>query len=271
MVKFTKMHGCGNDFIVLDGRRTSLPAFNWVKLADRRFGIGCDQIIILQPSDKADLFMRIINSDGSEVAACGNATRCVGWLLASETKQKNVFIETFSGILSAKIVGNQVTVDMGEPRLSWSDIPLSQELDTLHMPLMEGMEVQPVCVSMGNPHVVFFVRDAESVPLEKVGPRLENHKLFPQKVNVGVAQVITENAIKLRVWERGGGMPFSCGTGACAAVVAGHLRGHLQGVVEVAAAGGTLLIEWDRKINRVFMTGPTQVSFKGELTDADFA
>lgn len=271
MTEFIKMHGCGNDFIVLDGRCQAVPVLDWVRLADRRFGIGCDQIVILQASDKADILMRIINADGSEVAACGNASRCVGWMVAKENKKKIVLIETFAGILRASIEGEQVTVDMGRPRLAWHEIPLAEPMDTLYMPSIEGIREQPACVSMGNPHVVFFVPDADEVPLDRIGPVIERHELFPERVNVGIAQVTSVNAIKLRVWERGGAMPLSCGTGACAAVVAGHLRGLLQGAVEVTSAGGRLLIKLDRQSGHVFMTGTVNVSYEGSFDHADFA
>lgn len=271
MTKFIKMHGCGNDFIVLDGRASALPPLDWVRLAHRRLGIGCDQIIILQPSCKADLSMRIINADGSEVAACGNATRCVGWLVANESRHKKpIQIETLAGFLHTEVQNNLVTVDMGRPGLAWEQIPLSESVDTLYMPLIEGMSMQPACVSMGNPHVVFFVPDADAVRLERIGPCIERHKLFPERVNVGIAQVVSRNAIKLRVWERGGGIPLSCGTGACAAVVAGTLRGLMEGVVEVASAGGVLHIECDRRDGHVYMTGPVHVSFEGSFDEADF-
>ncbi len=267
MLSFLKMHGCGNDFVVFDAREKALPALNWKKIADRHFGIGCDQVVILEKSSKADVFMRIYNADGSQVASCGNASRCVGWLMGKKTAT----IETLAGIIEAQVEGETVTIDMGAPRLEWNEIPLAKLCDTLHVPAEEGPLRDAVAVSMGNPHVVFFVDDANAIALEKIGPVLEHHPLFPERVNVNVAQVVAKNKIRLRVWERGAGLTLACGTGACATLVAAHRRGLAERKAEIELPGGTLAIEWREETNHVLMTGPVAMSFKGELNPESYA
>jgi diaminopimelate epimerase len=269
---FIKMHGLGNDFVVLDRRAggKKLDSALARAVADRHVGVGCDQVIVIEPSETgvADAAMRIFNADGSEVGACGNATRCVAALLFREHGTDHVTIETPAGLLDAAAApGGLITVDMGPARTEWQDIPVAEKLDTLHMGIAEGPLSDPVGVNMGNPHAVFFVDDVAKIPLERIGPKLERHRLFPERANIGVAQVMSKTRLRLRVWERGAGITLACGTGACAAAVAAHRR-HLAGrKVEVQVDGGTLLIEWAED-GHVLMTGPAATSFTGDLDPA---
>jgi len=270
-VPFIKMHGLGNDFVVLDGREAPLAIGETQAraIADRHEGVGCDQVILIEKAQNngADVFMRIRNSDGGEVAACGNATRCVASMIMTETESSHAVIETAAGMLRAEEApGGHLAVDMGEALLDWKDIPLSEERDTLHLEIGEGPLQDPVGVSMGNPHAVFFVDDVESVPLDTLGPVLEHHGLFPERANIGVAQVRDPGLIRLRVWERGAGITQACGTGACAALVAANRRGLAGRAADVTLDGGTLRIEL-LEDNHVRMTGPVAVSFIGTLSD----
>lgn len=265
-LSFIKMHGLGNDFVVFDARRKplKLSAGQARAIADRRLGIGCDQVIVIEGAKKANAFMRIHNADGGEVAACGNATRCVAWLLMEETGKKSVAIETKAGIIACERAGKMsVRADMGKPVLEWKKIPLNRECDIDALPiLMNGL--RPSAVGMGNPHMVFAAPHADKIPLDKIGAKLERHPLYPKRANVSFAEVITKSRIKLRVWERGAGATLACGTAACAAVVALHRRKLISNETDVLLPGGTLHIEWDKKSGRVFMTGPVAVSFRGE-------
>jgi len=269
-IPFTKMHGLGNDFVVIDARDRpiALKPDTVRAIAARRTGVGCDQLIVMEPAadgSAADVFMRIHNADGGEVEACGNATRCVASLLAKELARGTVRIQTGAGILTAEAEqGGAVTVDMGRPGLAWQDIPLSRAADTLHLDLTAGPLADPAAASMGNPHCVFFVDSVDSVPMETLGPELEHHGLFPERANIGVAQVIDRTTLRLRVWERGAGLTPACGTGACAAVVSAHRRGLTGRRVETRLDGGLLTIEW-RDDDHVTMTGPAAVSFTGTL------
>ena len=268
-LSFIKMHGLGNDFVVVDARaRAFSPASAQVRaLADRRTGVGCDQLIVIEkPSNGlADAFMRIRNADGSEVAACGNATRCVAALLMRETGRTHAVIETAAGLLGAEAaVGGFISVDMGRVRCDWRDIPLAEAADTLHLGIDAGPLRDPVAVNVGNPHAVFFVDDAERAPIELFGPVVERHPLFPEGTNVGAAQVLARDRIRLRVWERGVGLTRACGTGACAAAVAAGRRGLAERSVTVVLDGGSLRIDWLRD-DHVLMTGPVATSFTGVL------
>ncbi|TVR95918.1 MAG: diaminopimelate epimerase [Rhodospirillales bacterium] len=268
-IPFTKMHGLGNDFVVIDARtrRLALSPAQAQALADRHTGVGCDQVIVVEPAadGRGDAFMRIFNADGGEVAACGNATRCVARMLLSEKARERVRIATAAGLLEAAADGDgRITVDMGLPRTGWRDIPLARAMDTLHLPIQVGALADPVAVSLGNPHAVFFVTDAEAVPLATLGPEVEHHPLFPDATNVEVATVLSPERIRLRVWERGVGITRACGTGACAAVVAGRRRGLTGDTVEVVLDGGSLMIAVAAD-GRVRMTGPTAVSFTGQI------
>ncbi len=266
---FVKMHGLGNDFVVLDARAAPLALRPDAAraLADRRTGVGCDQVVVLAPPDDpaAELRMILFNADGGEIAACGNASRCVAWLRARETGAARVTLQTAAGLLRAEVAGAEaVTVDMGPARLDWEAVPLARPLDTLRLPLAVGELREPVAVGMGNPHAVFFVPDAEAVDLERLGPEVERHPLFPERVNVEAVQVLSPRRLRMRVWERGAGVTRACGTGACAAVVAAARRGLGERRAEVVLDGGVLAIDW-RPDGRVWMTGPVAVSFAGTL------
>lgn len=266
---FIKMHGLGNDFVVVDARREpfALTGAMAKAIADRRTGVGCDQLLIMEPpsNGSADVFMRIRNHDGSEVAACGNGTRCVAALVMAETGQDRLTIETRRGLLQASAAGpERVTVDMGEALLDWREIPLSEERDTLHLGIESGALADPVGVNMGNPHAVFFVEAVEELPLETLGPGLEHHPLFPERANIGAAEVIGSDQLRLRVWERGVGITQACGSGACAAAVAAARRGLTGRKVEVVLDGGALELEW-REDGHVLMTGAVATAFTGEL------
>ncbi|MGD9537350.1 MAG: diaminopimelate epimerase [Alphaproteobacteria bacterium] len=269
---FIKMHGLGNDFVVLDGRvrPIALDAGAVRAIADRRTGVGCDQLLEIEParSKDADVFMRIYNPDGGEVGACGNGTRCVAALLARESGRRRIVIETRAGLLRAEARdGGLVAVDMGEPGLDWRDIPLARQMDTLHLDLSAGALRDPAAVSMGNPHAVFFVPDAEAVDLATLGPQLEHDPLFPERANIEAAQVLDRERIRLRVWERGAGLTLACGTGACATLVAAVRRGLTGRRARVILDGGPLDIEW-REDGHVVMAGPVATSFTGILPDA---
>lgn len=259
------MHGLGNDFVVIDARERDFavtPARAQF-IADRRRGIGCDQFIIMRPSNRADVFMEIWNADGSRVGACGNATRCVGDLMLTETGRNKISIETDAGLLSAERAENGVSVNMGEARLNAASIPLSIDTDTVTLDVTIGGLPGPCCVNMGNPHAVFFVEDAESVDLAAIGPLIEQHDLFPERVNASVASV-KDGIIRLRVWERGAGITEACGTAACAAVVAAHRRGLMGRKAAVRLDGGELAVEWLQD-GTVQMAGPATLVYAGEI------
>jgi len=260
------MHGLGNDFVVVDARRmdfTVVPE-RASRIAGRRRGIGCDQLIILRPSARADVFMEIWNADGSRVAACGNATRCVGMLILDETSQTTASIETDAGLLSAQKSPHGISVNMGPARTGWDEIPLAREMDTISGDLTaEGLSA-PGFVNMGNPHAVFFVDDADAVDLAAVGPLIEHHSLFPERVNASFAAV-NDSSIRLRVWERGAGITEACGTAACAAVVAASRKGLTGRHAAVQLDGGILHVEWLQD-DTVEMAGPATLVYKGECS-----
>ena len=271
-IRFRKMHGLGNDFVVLDRRRHSIAvdAAAARALADRHTGIGCDQLILLDPphDPSAQLFMRILNADGSEAEACGNASRCIARLVAEETGDRHVTIETVAGLLATELLPDRsVAVDMGPARTGWRDIPLAREMETDRVDLTLGPLAEPVCSNIGNPHATFFVADAEAIDLAALGPPLEHHPLFPERANIGVATVLDRDRLRLRVWERGVGITRACGTGACAALVAGHRRGLTGRRAAVALDGGTLDIDW-REDGHVVMTGPAALAFEGSFDAA---
>ena len=258
--RFEKMHGLGNDFVIFDAREAPLEMTEARAraLADRRTGIGCDQIIVLEPSDRADVRMRIWNADGGEVSACGNASRCVALLLGGET-----VIETQGGLIRGQAAGELATVNMGEPRFGWDQIPLAYPLDTAALPVGWEDLNDPAAVNVGNPHVIFFVADADAVALDRLGPLIESDSLFPEKVNVNVASLEGE-AIRLRVWERGAGLTQACGTGACATAVAAIRSKRVQSPVDVRLPGGTLSIAWAPG-ETIRMTGAATHVFTGEV------
>jgi diaminopimelate epimerase len=265
---FTKMHGLGNDFVVLDTRVQALPPMTPAvarALADRRTGIGCDQLILLEGSDVADFRMRIFNADGGEVEACGNASRAVALLHGVPAR-----IETAGGILTARPEHGGAAVDMGEPRFEWDEIPLAYAMDTAALPVGWDELEQPAAVNVGNPHAVFFVDNCDAIDLEHLGPEIEHDPLFPERVNVNVATIESPGAIRLRVWERGAGLTRACGTGACATAVSAMRRGLVRREVTVSLPGGPLLIAWGDD-GRITMTGPAAESFRGTFDWGDYA
>jgi diaminopimelate epimerase len=270
MLSFLKMHGLGNDFVVFDARRASLdlPLAAVRAIADRKTGVGCDQLIVIEAPRTIGTaaFMRIRNADGSEVAACGNASRCVAALLMAESGNDQVAIETKAGRLEAtRNPQGRITVNMGLARLDWREIPLAYPADTLSLELSEGALTNPVAVSMGNPHAVFFVEDVDAVALAELGPKLERHPLFPERTNVEIVQVLAPDRLRMRVWERGAGITRACGTGACATLVAAARRGLSGRTAEIILDGGSLEITWHAD-GHVFMTGPAATSFSGLLS-----
>ena len=265
---FRKMHGLGNDFVIIDHRNGGVDfTVDQIRLiADRRLGVGCDQFIVMNPPRTAgtDCFMTIYNPDGSEAGACGNGTRCV----ASLINKGEPVIETISGILKCRRVdGDMIEVDMGLPRLDWQQIPLSEERDTLHLGIGDGDTLSdPVAVSMGNPHCVFFVPDVDALSIETLGPAVERNSLFPQRTNVEFAEIKGSSTIRMRVWERGAGITMACGSGACATIVAAVRRGLTGRKAEIVLDGGSLFLEWRETDDHVLMTGPVADVFDGNLT-----
>lgn len=254
------MHGLGNDFVVIDARDQALE-INPTRaraIADRHLGIGCDQLILIEPSTKADVRMRIFNADGSEVDACGNATRCIPLFLGRDCR-----IETNAGLLEAELHDGGASVDMGSPRLGWDEIPLAYAMDTLDMPVSWEDLPAPAAVNVGNPHVIFFCRDLALVDCARLGSMIENDPLFPKRVNVNFAQVVGENHLRLIVWERGAGLTQACGTGACATAIAAIRRKLVIGPVTVSLPGGDLIIAWTPG-EHIRMSGPAASVFEGE-------
>lgn len=257
-----KMHGLGNDFVVVDARAQAvdLPANLITAIAHRQFGVGYDQLAVIEPGD-ADAHLTFYNADGSTSAACGNATRCIARYLMDETGQDHLTLTTDRGELRAREVdGTLTSVNMGHPQLDWQDIPLAHEMDTLHLPI----DGQPTATGMGNPHCTFFVDDADAVDLEQYGKTYEHHPLYPQRTNVQVASVVGPNHIRMRVWERGVGVTLASGSSSCATAVAAARRGLTGRKVRIDLDGGTLHIDWAD--DGVWMTGPTMHVFTATLT-----
>lgn len=277
-VEFIKAHGLGNDFVILDTRRNGrVPdAAAAARIADRRRGVGFDQLIVIASprtngagtqatgaSGLADARLIILNADGSEAEACGNGTRCAAWLLMQELGRDHLLLETAAGLLDAEqLADGRVSVDMGVARLDWRDIPLGKATDTLHLDLTRGPLSDPVAVNIGNPHCVFFVPDAEAVDIEKLGPQIERDPLFPARTNVEVATVLAPDRIRMRVWERGVGVTLACGSGACATLVAAARRKLTGNRATIVVDGGELEIEW-LKDGHVRMTGPVAIAYRG--------
>ena len=267
---FIKMHGLRNDFIIVDGRENSYTpsVTEIVRICDRREGVGGDQLIVveLSKSGKAYAFVRIINTDGREVEACGNATRCVGWLLLKESGRDEIRIETLGGLLRCRRAGEKrVAVDMGKLRTGWQEIPLSREMDTLHLGIGAGPLQDPVGMNIGNPHAVFFVDDLAAVDLTRYGPQLQQDPLFPQEANIGAAQLLDPKTLRLSVWERPGTLTTACGTGACVAVAAAHRRGlTTEKCMTVIMPGGSVVIEL-KEDGMVIMTGTVETCYVGYL------
>ncbi|WP_295226811.1 diaminopimelate epimerase [uncultured Brevundimonas sp.] len=270
---FVKMNGAGNDFVVVNAlEQPFAPSEDQIRaLGDRQTGEGFDQLIAIEPSDTADAFMRVWNADGSMVETCGNALRCVGWLLMQANGSERVVIDTAGGPTTATRAGDhRVTVDMGKPRLDWTQVPLAEEMDTRGIELQVGPIDAPIlhtpgAVSMGNPHVVFFTDRQDDGFVTGSGSLVEHHPLFPQGVNVGFANVLDRDHIRLRVWERGAGLTKACGTGACAALVATARRGLTERKATVVVDGGELVIDWDAATDHVLMTGPVEIERTGVL------
>ena len=272
-IPFRKMNGLGNDFVVLDARARPLvlAADDAQRIGDRKNGVGCDQIIVIEPSRKADVFMRIFNADGSEVSACGNATRCIALLAAEESGRSEVSVETSAGLLTAKVdSADSITIDMGRPRLAWNDIPLAEPFeDTTGIELQIGPIDAPVLhtpsvVNVGNPHAIFWVDDVDAYDLGRFGPLLENHPIFPERANISLAAIISPDSLKLRTWERGAGLTRACGTAACASAVAAARKGLTGRQVRVELPGGTLFINWAEN-DHILMRGPAELEFEGTL------
>jgi diaminopimelate epimerase len=268
---FLKMHGTGNDFVLLDARArdVTINTETAKRLSDRHFGIGCDQLLVLKKSAKAEAFMQIFNADGSEISTCGNATRCVSDFLMNESGKSQAVIETGAGIRTGKRASNgDVEVNMGAPRLGWQQIPLRESRNTMHLGLELGLLADPVAVNMGNPHAIFFVRDLAHIKLAEWGPQFEHHPLFPERANISAVQVISPTQLKMAVWERGTGLTLACGSAACAAVVAGALREKTSRNCSVELPGGTLQVEWQQASDNagdVLMRGEVAYVFSGEI------
>ena len=272
MIPFTKMHGLGNDCVIIDARDEPivLSEDQVRRIADRRHGVGCDQLVLLEPptNGDADVFLRFYNSDGSESGACGNATRCIAARLMQARQANTITLQSAAGLLPAHVDGRGlVAVDMGAAQLDWRNIPLSRDVDTLALDLTAGPYDGPAAVGMGNPHCVFFVGDAEAVDLAVLGPRVEHDPLFPERTNVEFVTVLDRTRIRMRVWERGAGITQACGSGACAVAVAAARRRLTERRVEVILDGGSLFIEW-RDDNHVVMSGPVAFVYTGILDDA---
>jgi diaminopimelate epimerase len=266
LTRFHKMQGLGNDFVVLDARTDAIsvsPALA-AGLSDRRTGVGCDQVILIGPSAKADVSMRIWNADGSEVSACGNATRCVPVLVGG-----NCSVETAAGILTANLDGSGATVDMGLPRFGWDEIPLAYAMDTSVLPVGWGELEHPAAANMGNPHLVFFVADIDAVPLGALGPEIEHDPLFPERINVNVATIVSRGHARMRTWERGAGLTLACGTGACAVFACGRRAGRFDASVQLDLPGGTLMLV-ESEDGHLMMSGPATHVFTGEIDLARF-
>ncbi len=276
-VPYLKMNGLGNDFVVVDaradGRRFTPEAVR--AITDRVKGVGADQFIVMEKpaAEGVDVFMRIYNCDGGEIDACGNATRCIAALVAEEMGKRAIMLQTNAGLLSATVTDDLVTVDMGKPRFDWDQIPLSEEFaDTTGIELQIGPIDAPILhtpsvVNVGNPHAIFWVSDVAAYDLGRFGPLLENHPIFPERANIELAQVMSPDRIKVRVWERGAGLTLACGTGACAVGVAAARKGLTGRKVTVELPGGPLEIDWRASDNHILMTGTWSLDGEGVLPD----
>ena len=267
-IDFTKMHGLGNDFVIIDRRHDKIDITTDLinRLSDRKSGAGCDQLITIDESKKADISakIQIFNPAGDRAEACGNGTRCVAKLLFAETEKKNIKIISDSGVLNAKKIDkNNISVNLGKLSISWEKIPLSKKADTLNIPITIDQFSSGVAVNIGNPHCVFFGKNIYDVDLNTIGPKIENHDLFSNKTNVELVEIVNKKKIKMRVWERGVGITLACGSGACASVYAGQLKNFLGNDVEVQLKRGSLFITIDK--NEAIMTGPAEISYRGSL------
>jgi len=275
-MKFTKMHGLGNDYIYVNCLDDNIenPSAAAKLLSDRHFGIGSDGLVLILPSTEADFLMRMFNSDGSEAEMCGNAIRCVGKYVYDNgfTNKTTIKVQTLAGIkvLELNVQNGKVAlvrVDMGEPILEPQRIPVKSDLDRfIAKPVyLDGKTYSVTCVSIGNPHAVTYVEDVSKFPIEQIGPKMEIHNLYPKKINSEFVQILDRSTLKMRVWERGAGETLACGTGACAVLVASVLNGLSDRKAAVKLLGGDLIIEWDERDNHVYMTGPAVKVFDGEI------
>lgn len=267
---FVKMHGLGNDFVVVD--RPGFDRDGWSslapRLANRRLGVGCDQVLVLGRSTAADLRMDIYNADGSRAEMCGNGVRCAARYARDRalTPEGPVRVETLAGVVTCTFRGDLVEVDMGAPELEGRKIPVDADGPVRDHPIpLPGGPLNATCVSMGNPHAVVFVEDAESHPVDAVGPQVESHPFFPRRTNVEFVQVLAPDRLRMRVWERGAGVTLACGTGACAALVAAHWTGRAGREADVILDGGTLRVAWSPDSGRLSLTGPAAAVFEGEF------
>lgn len=275
-IPFRKMNGLGNDFVVLDARQRALAISDAQAraIASRSSGVGCDQVIVMERSERADVRMRIWNAEGGEVESCGNASRCIADIVMDETGQATATIDTKGGFLTARRAGPLlVTIDQGKPRFDWTDIPLSEKFaDTRHIELSVGpleapLMHSPSVVNVGNPHCIFWVKDLDVVDLAKVGPMLEHHPLFPQRTNVELARVDARDHVTVKVWERGAGLTQACGTAACAVMAAGHRIRIIDAKCRVSLPGGDLFMQVNPDTGHVLMTGPLAYDFEGTLPE----
>ena len=276
--KFTKMHGAGNDYIYVNCFEEKVEDINATAkfVSDRHFGIGSDGLVLICPSEVADFRMDMYNSDGTQAEMCGNATRCVGKYVHDKglTDKTLITLETLAGIKILKLNLDEngevetVEVNMGSPELVPKNIPINSELDRfIQEPvIVDGKEYKVTGISMGNPHAITYIDDVDSLEIEKLGPKFENHELFPRRINTEFAQIVDRKTIKMRVWERGAGETLACGTGACATMVAANLSGLVDDCVDLVLIGGTLNIRWDKEENNIYMTGPAKFVFDGEIT-----
>ena len=261
-IKAFKMDGLGNDFVIIDNRQkiTNLNKKQIIKICNRDF-LGCDQLIFIETDKSADAFLKFYNSDGGESGACGNGTRCVADLISKEINNKSIVLKTISGYLKSEILGNKiVTTEIGKAKIEWNEIPLSEKLNTKNLNIKISDKNNKeysggTAVNVGNPHIVFFVNQVDNFDIRKIGPNIENHKIFPEKCNVTIAQVINNNLIKVKVWERGAGLTKACGTAACATAFAGKLNNLTNNKTEIEFENGKLSISIDEK-NSIHMTGP---------------
>lgn len=267
-VNFIKMHGLGNDFVIIDQRNTQINITKDIisKLSDRKSGAGCDQIITINShkDNKIEAEIEIFNPEGDKAEACGNGTRCVAKILFEELKTKKINILSDAGILTASTTDNiNISVNLGKLSHNWEEIPLSKKVDTLNMPIQINNLYNGIAINIGNPHIVFILDEVDNVALEKIGPRIENDKLFPKKTNIEIIQIINRKKIRMRVWERGVGLTLACGSGACASVYAGQIKNLLDNNVEVKLERGSLFINI---INQeAIMTGPAEISYYGNM------
>ena len=261
-IKAFKMDGLGNDFVIIDNRQKiiNLAKDQIIKICNRNF-LGCDQLILIETDKSADAFLKFYNSDGGESGACGNGTRCVADLISKELNNKSIILKTISGYLKSEILGNNiVTTEIGRAKTEWNEIPLSEKLDTrnLNIKISDKDNIEHsggTAVNVGNPHIVFFVNQIDNYDIEKIGPNIENHKIFPEKCNVTIAQIIDKNLIKVKVWERGAGLTKACGTAACATAFAGKLNNLTNNKTDIEFENGKLSISIDEK-NSIHMRGP---------------